>query len=176
MYHSLSYTHSLSLSLSKVRRVFVNCNMSSCLCKLIVGEPVTFLDLLHSDQSMFQDLLRLMMMHPESVANLNLSMPGTTTEGGDQVCLCMMFLIAFVFIPTCLFTYASLFLHPAKIDLSGDVNSSRNSARDGIHWPGRGASVGDIVTADNRQEYLFRKLEHQVFGRTKAEVFLVMFF
>jgi hypothetical protein len=92
-----------------------------------VGEPVTFLDLLHSDQSMFQDLLRLMMMHPESVANLNLSMPGTTTEGGDQVFVCMMFMFMFmydvymycniVFFPNCLFTNASLFYPPYPLRL-----------------------------------------------------------
>jgi hypothetical protein len=43
------------------------------------------LDLLHSNQELFQDLLKLMMLPPDAVTRLRLTLPGTsaTAAGGD---------------------------------------------------------------------------------------------
>jgi hypothetical protein len=41
--------------------------LSPVLCKLLVGRPVHFMDLLHENQGMFRDLLTLMMLPPDAV-------------------------------------------------------------------------------------------------------------
>lgn len=73
-----------ALAMALVSRAFVPAPLSPVLCKLLVGRPVHFLDLLSANQDLFQDLLRLMMMTPESVLGLNLVMPRTGTEGGEK--------------------------------------------------------------------------------------------
>jgi hypothetical protein len=63
----------------------VDAKFSPALCKLLLGRPLHFLDLLHSNQELFQDLLKLMMLPPDAVTRLRLTLPGTsaTAAGGD---------------------------------------------------------------------------------------------
>lgn len=73
-----------SLAMALVSRSFVTAPLSPVLCKLLVGRPLHFLDLLHSNQALFQDLLRLMLLSPSGVAELGLRMPPTSTSGGEH--------------------------------------------------------------------------------------------
>jgi hypothetical protein len=63
----------------------VDAKFSPALCKLLLGRPLHFLDLLHSNQELFQDLLKLMMLPPDAVTRLRLTLPDTsaTAAGGD---------------------------------------------------------------------------------------------
>jgi len=134
-----------AIAMALVRRVFVGFRISPNICKLLVGEPISFFDLLHSDQALFQDLLRLMMMPDDAVKALHLMMPDTTTEGG------------------------TLGTSKVEDDSTSTSTSSRNGSRDGVHWPGRGSSIGTAIDHNNRLEYVFRKTEYQIFGRTQQE-------
>ena len=106
-------------------RTFVDVKLSPALCKLLLGRPLHFLDLLNSNQELFQDLLKLMMLPPDAVALLRLTMPDTTATapGGDAA-----------------------------------------------SWEGRGQRKGNPVTVGNRLEYLYRKLEADVFGKSKPQL------
>lgn len=121
-----------AIAMALVTRAFVPLHLSRALCKLLVGQPLTFLDLLGSHQDLFQDLLQLMMLPPSAVAALNLTMPPTSTSGGEA--------------------------------------GPRNASRDGVKWPGRGARAGAAVSANNRLEYVYRKMEQQLFLRIRPEV------
>lgn len=63
----------------------MDAKFSPAFCKLLLGRPLHFLDLLHSNQELFQDLLKLMMLPPDAVTRLRLTLPGTsaTAAGGD---------------------------------------------------------------------------------------------
>jgi hypothetical protein len=71
-----------AVAMALVTRAFVPLPFAPALCKLLVGRPLTFLDLLGSHPDLFQDLLRLMMLPPAAVPPLNLTMPPTSTSGG----------------------------------------------------------------------------------------------
>ena len=126
---ALSFFHALgrALAMALVSRTFVDCRFSPALGKLILGRPLHFLDLLHSDQALFQDLLKLMMLPPDAVEKLRLRLPGTSSVAAG----------------------------------AGGAGGS---------WPGRGDRKGAPVTVENRLEYLYRMMEHQLFGRAKAQV------
>jgi len=74
---ALSYCFALgrAMAMAVVSRTFVQVNLSPVLCKLLVGRPVHFMDLLHDNQSLFRDLLTLMMLPPAAVGQLELYMP-----------------------------------------------------------------------------------------------------
>ena len=48
------------MAMALVSRTFVDAPLSPALCKLLLGRPVHFLDLLSSSQPLFRDLLKLM--------------------------------------------------------------------------------------------------------------------
>lgn len=73
-----------AMAMALVQRSFVGLSLSPVLCKLLVGQPVHFMDLLGCNQDLFQDLLRLVAMGDEGVAKLHLVMPDTTTDGGGE--------------------------------------------------------------------------------------------
>ena len=74
-----------ALAMALVSRTFVEAKFSPAFCKLLLGRPLHFLDLLHSNQELFQDLLKLMMLPPDAVSRLGLKLPDTTASapGGD---------------------------------------------------------------------------------------------
>ena len=69
-----------AMAMAVVSRTFVKMNLSPVLCKLLLGRPVHFMDLLNSNQGLFQDLLKLMMLPRDGVANLKLTMPGAKEQ------------------------------------------------------------------------------------------------
>jgi hypothetical protein len=126
-----------AIGMAVVSRTFVSAKLSPALCKLILGRPCHFLDLLNSKQELFQDLLKLMMLPPDAVEKLNLRLHDTTMEP------------------------------PKKERRDTQVAGRGTTVRD---WSGRGAKRGDKVAVNNRMEYVYRKLEHQLFGRAKPQL------
>lgn len=126
-----------AIAMAVVSRTFVSAKLSPALCKLILGRPCHFLDLLNSKQELFQDLLKLMMLPPDAVEKLKLRMHETTMEP------------------------------PKKERRDTQVAGRGTTAQD---WAGRSAKAGDKVVVGNRMEYVYRKLEHQLFGRSKPQL------
>ena len=73
-----------AIAMALVGRSFVGAPLSPVLCKLLVHRPLLFSDLLHANQALFQDCLRLMLLEPGAVDDLRLKMPPTSTEGGTR--------------------------------------------------------------------------------------------
>ena len=116
-----------AIAIAIVRRNFVGLRLSPVLCKFIIGRPVHFMDLLHTNQDLFRDLLKLLGMSHESVDDLHLRMPPTTMG----------------------------------------ANKGPNAPLDA--WPGRNARTGDAVTVDNRLEFVYRKMENELFTRIEPQ-------
>lgn len=79
---ALSFFHALgrAIAMALVSRTFVDAPLSPALCKLLLGRPLHFLDLLSSSQALFRDLLKLMMLPSDAVSALRLAMPSTTSS------------------------------------------------------------------------------------------------
>jgi hypothetical protein len=140
----LSYFYALgrALAMAIVSRTFVNLKLSPALCKLILGRPCNFLDLLNSNQKLFKDLLKLMMLPPDAVTNLGIRMPGTAMP-----------------------PKGSTAIHGRPVNKEDDESSKE----EGSEWPGRFETRGAVVDVSNRLEYVYRKTEHQLFGRFKPQ-------
>mmetsp|Transcript_84115 Transcript_84115/g.168437 ORF Transcript_84115/g.168437 Transcript_84115/m.168437 type:complete len:606 (-) Transcript_84115:345-2162(-) len=69
-----------AIAMAVVSRTFVSAQLSPALCKLILGRPCHFLDLLNSKQELFRDLLKLLMLPPDAVEKLKLRLHDTTME------------------------------------------------------------------------------------------------
>ena len=112
-----------AMAMAIVSRTFVDLNLSPALCKLILGRPVHFMDLLNTNHELFRDLLKLTMMPADAARKLKVKMPETTmgTHGGPDT--------------------------PMEA------------------WPGRDARAGDRVTVHNRLEFVYRKMEGDLFTR-----------
>lgn len=127
-----------ALAMAVVSRTFVSANLSPALCKLILGRPCHFLDLLNSKQELFQDLLKLMMLPPDAVEKLKLRLHDTT-----------------------------MVVDPPLGSRDTQAHGRGTTTSD---WAGRGAKRGEKVVVGNRMEYVYRKLEHQLFGRAKPQL------
>ena len=92
------------------------------------------------------------MMPPEAVRKLRLVMPGTTSirhpDGSKQ--------------------------HLKNKSLEAPLGSSSfaplEEAAGAAAWPGCGALSGGLVTADNRLEFVYRKLEGEIFLRIAPQL------
>jgi hypothetical protein len=117
-----------------ISRTFVSAKFSPALSKLILGKPCHFLDLLNSNQKLFQDLLKVMLLPSDAVSNLGVRMPGTSAPAEGE-----------------------------NVFLTEEGNLQKS-------WNGRYARRGAFVDVHNRIEYVYRKTEHQLFGRFKPQV------
>ena len=116
-----------AIAMAIVSRTFVKLNISPVICKLIIGRPVHFMDLLNANHALLRDLLKLTTLPGDAVAGLKLSMPSTTMG----------------------------------------ANKGPNAPLDA--WPGRNARTGDAVTVDNRLEFVYRKMENELFTRIEPQ-------
>jgi len=142
----LSYFYALgrALAMAIISRTFVSANFSPALCKLLLGRPCQFLDLLSSNQKLFQDLLKLMMLPQDAIFNLNIKMPHTSAPSQSKE--------------------GNGMTTAGTEDMGIEGGEGGNS-----NWPGRFTKRGEYVDVHNRLEYVYRKTEHQLFGRFKPQ-------
>ena len=82
-----------ALAMAVVSRTFVKVNLSPALCKLILGRPVHFMDLLNSNQELFRDLLKVYC--PESTVKFCWPFPSYSYWLEHPLCDCTLLLWSF---------------------------------------------------------------------------------